>query len=170
MNTSQIQCCIDCSSTLKKSTLGVFAADQLPVNLNFPCGFICNTDEYSKEGMHWCSFYFPNSTTVEYFDSHGKPINYFNDYFPLYVSTFPSIISNSKQLQSLHSNVCGMYCLYFLLHRLNGVSYHNFVNMFSNVYEYNDSFVYNNVSNVFVECIQNTCVNNQTCKPFIKLV
>ena len=170
MNTSQIQCCIDCNPLLKKSILGVYAADQLPVNLKFPCGFIANTDKHSKEGVHWCSFYFPNSTTVEYFDSYGKSVNYFNDYFPIYVSKFPSIVTNSKQLQSLYSDVCGMYCMFFLLQRLNGLSFHEIVNSFSNVHECNDSFVYNYVSNVFVECIQNTCFYNQICKPIIKRV
>lgn len=101
----------------------MFAADQLPSNLTFPCGFIVNTDPYDKKGSHWCAFFFPNSNTVEYFDSYGKPINYYNSYFPKYVSDFPTIITNSKQLQSDNSVLCGMYCLFFLLHRLNGVAF-----------------------------------------------
>lgn len=101
-------------SCVKNWTLGVFAADQIPININkFPCGFIANSDDHLKEGRYWCSFYFPNSSTVEYFDSYGKPYNYFNSYFPKYVSNFTTVIVNS------YSDVCGMYCL----QRINGVSF-----------------------------------------------
>ena len=60
MNTSQRQCCINCNSIhTRKYILGVFAADQLPLNLAFPCGAIANTYPYDKKGSHWCvSFFF----------------------------------------------------------------------------------------------------------------
>ncbi len=49
MNTSQIQCCIECDPTLRPSVIGVFAADQLPKALTkYPCCFIANTDIYSN--------------------------------------------------------------------------------------------------------------------------
>ena len=149
MNTSQLQCCINCSSVLKKSTLGVFAADQLPNNLSFPCGFIANTDNHMKEGRHWCAFYFPNVNIIEYFDSYGKPIDYFNSYFSDYASYFSTLVVNTNQLQSVKSDVCGMYCLFFLLQRMNNVSFNDVVHSFSNVYECNDSFVYNYVHTMF---------------------
>lgn len=170
MNTSQLECCIDCSSMLKKSTLGVFAADQLPLPSTFPSGFIANTDNRLKEGRHWCSFYFQNSNTVEYFDSYGKPLNYFNSYFPKYASQFSTLVVNNKQLQSVNSDVCGMYCLYFLLQRMNGVSFYNVVHSFSDYYECNDSFVYNYISSMFPYCTRNFCFNNQICKTLINMV
>jgi len=119
----------------KKSTLGVFAADLMPFNLKFPCGFIVNTDNHTKIGTHWCAFYFPNETTVEYFDSYGMPISYFNDYFSKYIFNFSNVTTNSKQLQSMYSKLCGMYSLFFLLNRMNHVSFHDIVNKFSNDYE-----------------------------------
>lgn len=168
MNTSQLQCCIDCSSVLKKSTLGVFAADQLPSPNTFPCGFIANTDDHFKDGRHWCAFYFPNSTTVEYFDSYGKPIDYFNDYFLTYISNFSSVIVNSRQLQSVSSNVCGMYCLFFLLQRANGFSFYDVVHNFISDYDCNDVFVYNFITHMFPYCKQNIYSNNQICRALIK--
>lgn len=170
MNTSQIQCCLDCFPLLRKSVLGVYAANELPTEMNIPCGFIANTDDHTKTGRHWCAFYFPNSTTIEYFDSYGMPVNYFNDYFPQYTSNFSSLITNSKQLQSLYSDVCGMYCLFFLIHRLNGVLFYDIVNMFSNDVHSNDLCVYNYVSSMFNDCVQNQCVFNQSCRALIKNV
>lgn len=170
MNTSQIQCCIDCSIVLRPYIIGVFAADQLPIKLDFPCGFIANTDTQNEAGRHWCCFYFPNSNTVEYFDSYGKSVNYYNNPFPRYVSNFSTIIANSKQLQSPYSDICGMYCLFFLWHRLNGISFSNIINMFSNIYDCNDLFVYRFVSYMFEKCVINRCVYNQICKPLIKRV
>jgi len=168
MNTSQIQCCIDCSSLLSKSIIGVYAADQLPSFSNydkqFPYGFIANTDEHTKPGKHWCAFYFPNRLTVEYLDSYGMPIEYFNHYFPEYVKKCSNVIFNSKQLQSVNSDVCGMYCLYFMIKRLNGVSFYDFINSFSNDLNFNDFEVYNYFSTVFSECMHNICVKNQACK------
>ena len=159
MNTSQLQCCIDCSPVLRKSVIGVFAADQLPLSLRVPCGLIVNTDVYNKEGQHWCSFYFPSAHIVEYFDSYGKSIDYYNKYFPKYVTSFSKVTMNSKQLQSSNSDVCGMYALFFLLHRLNSIRFSNIVNMFSSNTYFNDEFVYNYISNVFFRMFfQQECV------------
>ena len=168
MNTSQLQCCIDCDPMLQKTILGVFAADQLPNDLVFPCGFIANTDNHFMEGRHWCTFYFPNSTTIEYFDSYGKPIDYFNTYFLKYASYFSTVITNSRQLQSNYSDVCGMYCLFFLLQQTNGVSFYDIVHSFFNDYDCNDLLVYNFVRNMFPYCLQNGCFKNQTCRSLIK--
>lgn len=84
------------------------------------------------EEEHWCSFYFPSQNVVEFFDSYCKRINYYNSHFSNYVSNVPTVTVNSKQLQSVNSDVCGMYSLFFLMHRLNYVSLENFINMFTN--------------------------------------
>lgn len=170
MNTSQLLCCINCSPVLKTSILGVFAADQLPKDLRFPCGFIANTDDHLNDGRHWCSFYSPNSTTIEYFDSFGKSIDYFNTYFSKYTSVFDNIVVNFKQLQSDYSDLCGMYCLFFLLQRINGVSFHDIVYSFSNDSDYNDSVVYSCISNMFPYCVNSVNVNKQICRPLIKCI
>ena len=107
MNTSQLQCCIECSLSLKKYIAGVFAADELPSKLKYGSGFIANTDKHNKPGRHWCSFYFPKTGVVEYFDSYGKSIDHYNNEFIKYVSSFPTIAMNSNQLQSVNSNICG---------------------------------------------------------------
>jgi hypothetical protein len=45
-------------SVTKKSFLGVFARDELPIIKNFPACFVVNTDVRSRPGQHWLAFYF----------------------------------------------------------------------------------------------------------------
>ena len=170
MNTSQLQCCIDCSSTLKTHIVGVFAADQLPTQLKSGFGFIANTDDHTKEGKHWCCFYCPEPNVVEYFDSYGKPIYYYNQEFPHYLSKYSNVVINSRQLQSVYSDVCGMYCLFFLLQRLNKFSFHDIIDMFCNNTEWNDAYVYNSSVHTFSNCFENRCVYKQSCMPLINYV
>ncbi len=87
MNTSQIQCCIECDPVLRPNIVGAFAADRLPKTpTKYPCGFIANTDIYSNPGEHWCAFYVEKPGVVEFFDSYGNPGGYYNDYFKLRIS------------------------------------------------------------------------------------
>jgi hypothetical protein len=170
MNTSQLQCCIDCDPLLAKHVIGVFAADRLPRSLTrYPCGFIANTDNYSQPGTHWCVFYFTAPGVVEFFDTYGQRPGSYNRHFVDYISRFTKVTFNERQLQSDVSNVCGLYCLFYLLHRLRGKSFRAIVNIFaSNTYE-NDAFVYQFMMSSFPHCVSENCVHNQSCKPLGKI-
>ena len=92
--------------------LGVFARDHIPNlhSVSYPCCFICNTDPSHLPGTHWVSFYLTNPSCIEFFDSYG-----------LHPSTYGFTISitchNTIQFQSIHSHVCGEYCIFFLYYR-----------------------------------------------------
>ncbi|MEW8543556.1 MAG: hypothetical protein AB2693_08460, partial [Candidatus Thiodiazotropha sp.] len=62
------------------STLGVYAADEIPKYVRHR-GFIANTDASSKPGKLWCAFYFDDRGQSEFFDSYGKPPDYYNNTF-----------------------------------------------------------------------------------------
>ena len=49
---------------------------------------------------------------------------------------------NSRDLQSLGSNVCGHYCLYYLINRCKKISVKTILSRFSNNLRSNDRFVY----------------------------
>ena len=73
MNTSQLQCMIECDDLLRNSIIGVYAADQLPKGArNYPYGFISNTDIHFKRGQHWCAFFQNEGGDLEFFDSYGR--------------------------------------------------------------------------------------------------
>lgn len=167
MNTSQLQCIISCDPELRDGVLGVFAADQLPLVLpSTSCGFIVNTDISSRPGTHWLAM-FMRDNVVDFFDSYGQ---YPGAYTPLFTRWICRhglrVRINQKRVQSDSSNVCGLYCLYFLRQRLLGLSMTQITAGFdtSNL-EANDRYILDLFTRVFPYCLQNECVYNQGCKP-----
>lgn len=170
MNTSQLQCCISCDLNLQ-GRVTVCAADQLPQTLNkFPCGFIVNTDVHTEPGTHWCAFYFENANMGEFFDTFGRRPEDYGRFFVKFSrqhSAFGLKI-NAKRLQSDFSNVCGLYCLFYLHQRFSHVSMERIVKSFvSNNFYYNDMYVYQIISHSYIHCIRDDCVSNQSCKPIL---
>ena len=51
----------------------------------FPCGFVANTDPSDEPGTHWIAFYFPSKQKGEFFDSYGKPPEYYHANFEKYL-------------------------------------------------------------------------------------
>ena len=132
MNTSQLQCIFSCDPVFRHRTLGVFAADQLPRHLpTYPCAFIVNTDDSHKPGQHWLAFFVQNNS-LECFDSYGQFPGSYNSNFTFWIERhFKTMRINNQRLQSDWTNVCGLYCIYFLHHRLLGESMDSIVFPFS---------------------------------------
>lgn len=107
--------------------LGTFPADRLPEVSHIkslPACFIANTDKAFGPGKHWVCFYIGNRDKVEYFDSFGQLPSKLHSEFLL---QFPYIRRYDKAMQSLLSDVCGEYCLYFLQLRCLGLKYQQIV-------------------------------------------
>ena len=94
----------------------------LPHLLSYPphpsTGICCivNTDPSSKPGQHWVAFYRDLQKPpghIEFFDSYGHPPSFYSFSLPDNLK----IQSNTHQLQSFSTNVCGQYCILFLLLR-----------------------------------------------------
>jgi len=155
MNTRQLECVINCDSVMKDKVIGVYARDQIPTRIeSFPCGLIVNTDKSYLPGRHWLAFYFESKDKVEFFDSYGHSPEYFN---------FTADVYNNKRLQSSTSDVCGQYCLYFLLNRCRGLPMKAFVNQFGNNYQENDAFVNNFILQSFPYCFNSKCQRQNCC-------
>lgn len=99
-----------------------------------PGYYIINLADSDKPGTHWVALFIDNATKI-YFDSYGmlapEEVEEFlmNDYY-----------YNKKQIQSLQSGFCGIFCIAFLLamHRLKKKTknnylqeYQRFINQFS---------------------------------------
>lgn len=151
MDTSQLMCALHCDPVLRISTKGVFAADQLPKRIKHG-GFIANTDASSKPGRHWCAFYFDGSGQSEFFDSFGMPPDYYNDTF-LTCLRNNSIVQeyNSKTPQGIHSNLCGQFCLYVLIHRVRGQQFREIIDTLLSLKQ-RDQYVYDYILRVFPYC------------------
>lgn len=167
METSQLTCMIDCDPVLTKRVIGVFPADRLPLELpKTPFGFIANTDIHSKHGQHWCGFFCDGFGHVDFLDTYGRTPGQNSSYFQHWLRIKASKVhTNRIQLQSDHSNVCGLYCILFLRQRLLGYTYQTFLNMFDvSAVDCNDTFIADTMFNAYPLCLVNEWNNhNQIC-------
>jgi hypothetical protein len=138
----------------------------------FPGGFIANTDIHSANGRHWCAFYFSDGgREAEFFDSYGRNPAHNSDHFATWLDEHapPHVQWSRKQIQSDYSDVCGLYCLFYLRQRLSGRSMREVVNVFSATHQNeNDEFIHRYVSLVFPHCSSSECEYNQMCIKRIK--
>jgi len=106
---------------------GVFAADTLPLRLHKkPALLIANTDPITKPGSHWVAFYVGKNGEGEFFDSYGMP-----PIIPLHRQFLNRLCKkwtyNHTTLQAVDSQVCGEYCVLYLIHKAHGYSLHAFI-------------------------------------------
>lgn len=107
--------------------VGVYAADTLPRRLHkTPALLICNTDPISKPGRHWVAFHIDKNRVGEYWDSYGMP-----PIVPQHRQFLNRLCRkwsyNNKECQAIDSQVCGEYCVLYLVHKAHGYSLGTFV-------------------------------------------
>ena len=109
---------------------GVVPKDGLPTKIDaLPIAFVCNTDDGDEPGEHWIALYLSSDGRGEYFCSYGLPPRHaaFRTFLNKHCSEWTH---NSKRLQSPLSNVCGQYCVNYIMLRCNGSPMRTFVNAF----------------------------------------
>ena len=79
---------------------------------------ISNTDTSQGPGQHCVTFYFPKRGPLEFFDSSGHMPDYYNVCFQKILNK--KYLKNVGQLQQSTSNVCGLYCTYYVIKRHEG--------------------------------------------------
>ena len=171
MNTSQLECMIDCDPALRNNVVGVYAADQLPQHgLGQPYGFIANTDPRLLPGQHWCAFYGDGRGHVQFFDSYGRFPGQNSAFFAKWLfKNDKTVRVNQTQIQSENSTVCGLYCVMFLHEMFTGETMEDFVNIFDSTRkDVNDSYVFNLITNTYSECL--TKNNGQMCTTLCKKI
>ena len=102
-------------------------------------------DTAKNDGSHWVALYARNKSDVVYFDSYGlEP----NEYIKEYLGNFRKITRNVRIFQSLISNVCGHYCVYFLYFMSLGLDFEKIIRTL-HCAENSDVLVRKFVSNFF---------------------
>src|SRR6266436_8910700 len=135
MNSLEIESVLKKNKWNRYKFLGCFAADVLPTEISnqTPTCFIANTYQLSENGTHWVVFNIPKPGYLEYFCPLG--ISFYH--WPIFVNyirnvmCFESIIMNRKRVQSLNSNLCGVFCIAFLIKRDKGISFALILNSYS---------------------------------------
>jgi len=112
--------------------IGVYASDQIKFVKHESFAIIVNSSKSINPGVHWTAFYKAQNSDLEFWDSFGLPINYYGLDFIDFVKTHGQIlVSSTIQVQSNFSDVCGHYCVYWLLARISGLNFENILDTFS---------------------------------------
>lgn len=164
MNSEELKNIIRKDKFMKNIFMGIYACDEIH-NLHKterPTLFIANTDPSSMTGQHWVAFY-TNGKTVEYFCSYG--IQPFVLEFKDFLTHFKNIKINTVRLQSSHSKVCGLYCIYYMYHKSRGKTLEQILKTFEpKKYCLNDKNVCRFIHRVFGIHTKVCCNNTQKCK------
>ena len=140
MNSSELEQALYQHPATRQLFEGVYPRDCLPKDVKYPSGIICNTDPASQPGEHWICIYVDHYGVGEYFDSFGLPplFKEFKKYLTEYCVSW---IFNDKTIQSITSNVCGLYCMYYLIMRSKGFTMRELMKVFSDDCVSNDKIV-----------------------------
>lgn len=165
MNTYQIQCVINSDIEMKQSIVGVYPSDELcRIRLKTGTGVIANTDIKQLPGRHWVAFYYNKNNILEVFDSFGQSENELTVFFKGFMYHYSNILANDKRLQSDDTDVCGQYCLFYLMCRVRGFSMCQITDLFSENFQLNDQFVSDFIDRRFHCCVDNVCYDaSQSC-------
>lgn len=141
MNTREIAVIL--GKVLGKVNYYVIPCDYLNrISLSPHGTYIClNNEPSSKEGEHWIGIHI-KATQVTFFCSYGRSYKEYDKRIGKFIDGLRmKVIEKSKMLQSLTSDVCGNYVIYFLyvMKRCNSISH--FYAYFSNDRLCNDDFV-----------------------------
>ncbi len=90
---------------------------------------ISNTQKSDKAGEHWVAFYFPRKGPDEFFDYMGQMPEYYGT--ELENNLTKRFYISSDQIQDSNSDLCGQYCVYYVMRRHEGYSMQSLVNVFN---------------------------------------
>ena len=98
---------------------GVFPAEKLPKSVTYPLAIVINTSQFGRGERHWVAVYIDAFQKGYYFDSFGlfpldHRVKHFLDQFTI-VWRYSALV-----IQSVISNKCGYFCLYFLYYKSKG--------------------------------------------------
>lgn len=141
MDTFQLRCIL--SNTIKNVHSYVCAIDQLNViKTNSFCAIV-NSEKSFMRGAHWFALYkSAKQNYIDFFCSFGVGYEEYDVELTEFLKNQKCKVRYNKlQCQSNYSSICGMYCIYFLYCRDNGISYKTFLSLFTDNLYYNDQIV-----------------------------
>lgn len=102
---------------LAKHWKGVKAIDKIPHTIPIRHFIIVNLSPSSHPGSHWIVLFRSHSKSLEVFNSLG--FSNLNDVRPYLKFNFSTELTyNNTAVQMSTSSSCGLYCIYFAIHRL----------------------------------------------------
>ena len=125
-------CTTEINKFLKQEVrfLGAFPCNRIPkTKLRPPYGIILNTDRDDQPGSHWTSVFVSADGHGEYFDSFAFPPlkQEIVDFLTLQDTCF---CISQVVIQHPSSVACGHFAIGFILARLKGISFENYLTKF----------------------------------------
>ena len=117
---------------------GTYPCDLVPISSNIePQAFVVNTENSHSSGQHWIAL-ITKQTKCWYFDSFGNELLNQDILRSLRNIGVEKYFLNCKQIQPVHSNSCGYFCIAFVLSFILGIKYEDFLSEFSENVDQND--------------------------------
>lgn len=135
MQSPEFSIFIDKFPCLKQHFAGVFPINQIPRTLLHRSFLIFNKDPHYLKGSHWIALVRLDGTNYQIFDSLGCDFDYLEKYLKFKNAKYTY---NTQAFQSENTNTCGLYCLYWLVHRMMSISL-SFNELLSEIFEINSS-------------------------------
>lgn len=117
---------------------GVYAINTLPRKLNKRNFFFCNTDLNTGLGLHWQCIVKNDSNELEYFDSLGLTSDKLDTFLKYNKIKAKALLYNETPVQPVTSDKCGLFCIYFAVHRLLNIDV-SFNTIINEIFETNTS-------------------------------
>jgi len=161
--------------------LGVFARDTLPdlQDVSYPIALIVNSDKISEPGTHWLAIHAKSADQVVFFDSFGKPPLFYGIEIDMYLNKYfnGQYRENRIQVQAMSSDMCGLFCVFFLYNMCAGLTLPEIMRKF----EYpkhlksNDALLIKFSKTVFSSPVHQCTdrvdgAKRQTCLPMYKII
>jgi hypothetical protein len=158
MNTRELLSVLKCSPYFTNHETNVFAANTIgTVNDTKPFAYIVNTKPDNHPGEHWVAVHGDRKGSCSYFDSFGLiPKN----------ATMRKFLSNKNGLyndvlfQSKYSNLCGAYCLLYLMLKCARKDIKVMRNLFAKNTLINDHIMLHVYKTYFKKYVKKKCKNN----------
>ena len=149
MYNNEIDEIISQDKTVMMGFRGIRSADLLPKILQSGQSLIFNASDSDEIGSHWMCL-FQEATTLELFDSLGNPPNFYDLKGKLPHS---SILTYTNRRLQGNSDVCGVYCMYYLFYKSRGFPTSKIINdLFSMDRDQNDRYLIDFIKTLY-NCI-----------------
>ena len=139
MDTDEIKEFMLKDQEIRKIFKGVYPIDLIPDYLESPSLIIVNLDSSEKKGSHWVVLHYVTSHIVEHFDSIGrKPDEHISNILFTEKLTYKY---NNKRLQSMYTNTCGLFCLFYSYYSSRNENMVKILDRFGNTFKENEVIV-----------------------------
>lgn len=101
----------------------VYSIDEIPNTLKVRQFIICNLSKKSEPGTHWIAIVRSDKKIYEVFNSLGyENLDTLLPYMRLKIKA--DVVFNEEAFQLSDSTTCGLFCIYFIVHRVLNYDMH----------------------------------------------